>query len=72
MHHVSVIKVFTDVIFSVSIQDVVLSFTILQVMMKSAKLEWQLGCLQKALELLAEGVKEYGDFAKVKCQICNI
>ena len=37
-------------------------------MMKSAKLEWQLGCLQKALDLLTDGVKEYGDFAKVKVQ----
>ena len=34
--------------------------------MKSAKLEWQLGCQQKALELLAVGVKEYGDFPKVR------
>ena len=33
--------------------------------MKSAKLEWQLGCQQKSLELLAVGVREYGDFAKV-------
>ncbi|XP_071476325.1 pre-mRNA-processing factor 6-like [Diadema antillarum] len=36
-----------------------------RVMMKSAKLEWQLGCQEKALEILAGGVTEYGNFAKL-------
>ena len=36
-----------------------------RVMMKSVKLEWDLGDMVKARELLAEAVKHYPDFAKV-------
>lgn len=39
-----------------------------QVWMKSVKLEWQLGNITRAKELLEKGVKEYSDFAKVKTE----
>ena len=36
-----------------------------QVFMKSVKLEWCLGDVKKAKELLDESVKHYANFAKV-------
>jgi len=38
--------------------------------MKSVKLEWCLGDIKKANELLVESVKHYPNFAKVSCLHC--
>lgn len=41
-------------------------FFLPQVWMKSSKLEWQLGNISGAKELLEKGVREYSDFSKVR------
>jgi len=41
-----------------------------QVFMKSVKLEWCLGDIRKANELLVESVKHYPNFAKVSYHYC--
>ena len=45
---------------------------VIQVFMKSVKLEWCLGDIKKARELLAESVKHYPNFAKVFILHCDL
>jgi len=48
-----------------SVDCVTLFLATVQVFMKSVKLEWCLGDIKKAKELLDESVKHYPNFAKV-------
>ena len=40
-------------------------FNLDQVFMKSVKLEWCLGDMEKGMQLIVDSVKHYGDFPKV-------